>query len=124
MYLKKITLRNIKCFKKVEIDFMAGDNIRKWTTLFGRNGLGKSTLLQAIGAVLAGPSALRELLPVAAGWVRQNQPYGEIEAEIFGSGGDFIGNKPRERPYVLRYLVSTTNPEQLPGDYLGETFGP
>ncbi len=114
MYLRKITLRNVKCFQDVTIDFSQGAGVRKWTTLFGKNGLGKSTLLQAIGAVLAGPSALHELLPVAGGWVRQGAKYGEIEAEILGSEDDFVGNKRRERPYVLRYIVSGADPKLLP----------
>ena len=60
-------------------------SVRRWTTLFGKNALGKSTLLQAMGAVLAGPSAMRELLPVAEGWLRVGEPYGEIYAEYCGA---------------------------------------
>jgi predicted ATP-dependent endonuclease of OLD family len=76
MYLKRITLRNIKCFTDLTIDFTLGTGVRLWTALLGQNGLGKSTLLQAIGVTLAGPAAVRELLPVAEGWVRRGEPYG------------------------------------------------
>ena len=64
MYLKTIRLRNIKCFKELKLDFSEDllnrdlnkpESVRRWTTLFGKNALGKSTLLQAMGAVLAGP---------------------------------------------------------------------
>src|ERR1035438_3496299 len=61
MYLKKIRLRNIKCFKELELDFSEDilkhdlnkpeSGVQRWTTLFGKNALGKSTLLQAMGAV-------------------------------------------------------------------------
>ena len=78
MFLKRITLRNIKCFEDLTLDFGRGDGVRHWTTIFGMNGLGKSTLLQAMGVALAGPSAVRELMPVADGWARQGCPYGEI----------------------------------------------
>src|SRR2546426_2621656 len=88
MYLKKIRLNNIKCFGDLEIDFSKDNSVRLWTTLFGKNGLGKSTLLQAIGTVLAGPSAVRELIPVAEGWVRKGADYGEIYAEILWNEGD------------------------------------
>jgi len=73
-----------------------------WKVLLGQNGLGKSTLLQAIGVVLAGPEALRELLPVADGWVRQGQAYGEIE----------------EKSYQVRYLVTGKEPVSLPESFL------
>ena len=36
MYLKKIVLKNIKCFKELELDFSDGESVRKWTTLFGK----------------------------------------------------------------------------------------
>lgn len=115
MYLKKIILKNVKCFKELELDFTDGDSVRKWTTLFGRNALGKSTLLQAMGAVLAGPSAMRELLPVAEGWLRAGSPYGEIYAELLSSGGDAAPPGPkRYKPYVMQYLVSGSDPSKLP----------
>jgi hypothetical protein len=116
MYLKSIQLRNIKCFADARVDFSSGDSVRRWTTFFGRNGLGKSTLLQAIGAVLAGPSAARELLPTADGWVRKGQSWGEIIAEIEWTEGDSaaVGPKRVNRPYVIRYLVSGNDPNALP----------
>lgn len=115
MYLKKITIRNIKCFANLEISFTNGDAIHHWTTLLGENGLGKSTLLQAIGAALAGPSAIRELLPVAEGWPRQGQPYGEIEAEIQRTEGDAqMPGWPKTKPYIARYIVTGNDPQALP----------
>ncbi len=120
MYLKRIEIRNIKCFARLEIDFTANQEICRWTTLFGKNGLGKSTLLQAIGSALAGPAAVRELLPVAEGWVRQGKPYGEIIAELLWTEGDALtaiskSGRPKTRsPYIIRYIVTGNNPERLP----------
>lgn len=118
MYLKKVTIKNIKCFADLEIDFTQGKDIRLWTTLFGKNGLGKSTLLQAIGATLAGPAAVRELLPVAEGWVRQGEEYGEIEAQLLWSEGDALtykmGRPKTKSPYMARYIVTGDDPEGLP----------
>lgn len=115
MYLKKIVLKNIKCFKELELDFSDGESVRKWTTLFGKNALGKSTLLQAMGAVLVGPSAMRELLPVAEGWLRAGAPYGEIYAELLWSDGDAAPPGPkRYKPYVMQYLVSGSDSSKLP----------
>ena len=116
MYLKKIRLRNIKCFGELEIDFSKDDGVRLWTTLFGKNGRGKSTLLQAIGTVLAGPSAVRELLPVAEGWARKGADYGEIEAEILWTDGDATGSgkKRKNKPFEMRYLVGGPDSSKLP----------
>jgi hypothetical protein len=115
MYLKKIILKNIKCFKELELDFSDQDSVRRWTTLFGKNALGKSTLLQAMGAVLAGPSAMRELLPVAEGWLRVGAPYGEIYAELLWSDGDAAPPGPkRYKPYVMQYIVSGSDSSKLP----------
>lgn len=115
MYLKKIVLKNIKCFKELELDFSDKESVRKWTTLFGKNALGKSTLLQAMGAVLAGPSAMRELLPVAEGWLRVGASYGEIYAELLWSEGDAAPPGPkRYKPYVMQYIVSGSDSSKLP----------
>ena len=52
MYLKRISVKNIKCFEDFELDFGEPKEVRLWTALLGQNGLGKSTLLQAIAASL------------------------------------------------------------------------
>jgi len=117
MYLKRITIKNIKCFAHLEIDFMSGTNARLWTSVLGQNGLGKSTLLQAISVALAGPGAMRELLPVPEGWVRNGCPYGEIEAELLWTEGDAQTPrwpKNKKTPYIARYIVTGDNPELLP----------
>ncbi len=106
MYLRKIRLKNIKCFSELELDFITQDVPRLWTAILGQNGLGKSTLLQAIGIALAGPGAMRELLPIAEGWVRSGQAYGEIEAELSWTEGDAqIPKWPKKTPYIVRYAV-------------------
>lgn len=43
MILKKIKIRNFRCFKNFEMDFSAG-----MTVLIGKNGAGKTSLLNAI----------------------------------------------------------------------------
>lgn len=116
MYLKKVTLRNIKCFSELELDFASNGHPRRWTAVLGKNGLGKSTLLQAVGAVLAGPGAIRELLPVAEGWVRSGHAYGAIEAELLWTEGDAqTPHWPKTKtPYTARYAVTGESPEKLP----------
>ena len=98
MYLQEITLRNIKCFENLKHSTSVRSEhiiptmwvpFHLWTTLFGMNGLGKSTLLQAIGIVLAGQSAVKELMGIAEGWVRKGCDYGEIEARLLWTGRRF-----------------------------------
>ena len=43
MILKKIKIQNFRCFKNYEMDFRAG-----LTVLIGKNGVGKTSLLNAI----------------------------------------------------------------------------
>ena len=122
MYLQQITLRNIKCFENLTIDFSEvidhpndTGSIRRWTTLFGMNGLGKSTLLQAMGIVLAGQGAVKELMPVADGWVRKGCDYGEIEAKLLWTDGDAAMKRPRKsQPFTIRYLIAGEDPAKLP----------
>ena len=66
--------------------------------------------------MLAGPGAIRELLPVAEGWVRTNQAYGEIEAELLWTEGDAqTPHWPKTKtPYTARYIVTGDSPERLP----------
>lgn len=43
MYLKKLNIKNFRCFKNYEVEFAP-----RVTVLFGKNGAGKSTLIHAI----------------------------------------------------------------------------
>jgi len=122
MLLQEITLRNIKCFKELTLDFSERihhpkdvGSVRRWTTLFGMNGTGKSTLLQAMGIVLAGPGAVKELMPVAEGWVRKGCDYGEIEAKLLWTENDSAMKRPRKsQPFAIRYLIAGENSSKLP----------
>jgi hypothetical protein len=100
VYLKKIRIRNVKCFEDFELDFSDGEGVRLWTALLGRNGLGKSTLLQAIGAVLAGLGAFLELKPVSEDWLRDGTGRGEIGAALLRPHECF--NPIRETELVVR----------------------
>ncbi len=114
MYLRSIEIKNVKCFADLTLSFVKNGTVRKWTVLLGQNGLGKSTLLQTMAAALAGPSSLRELLPVAEGWVKRNAPYGEITAELEWTKGDAqLPRWPKKTPYTCRYVV-TGDPDKIP----------
>jgi hypothetical protein len=89
MWVESITLRNIKCFREQKINFTRNPKIRSdrakpynWITLLGENGVGKSTILQALALLLAGPEAAKELLPRPAGWVRDSKSPGKLTASL------------------------------------------
>ncbi len=69
MYLNRIEIENLRAIRKLSLDFGAGETTRRWTVLLGENGCGKSTVLKAIGLVLAGSDALAELLVDVDEWI-------------------------------------------------------
>jgi len=81
MYLSEFTIRQVKSFADVTLDFQQPDGtIRLWNVIIGENGTGKTTLLQAMAMALAGEKAASVLLPRPSGWVRLGALVGEIEA--------------------------------------------
>jgi len=130
MYLKEIALKNIKCFADFRLEFTRseGNDVRLWTALLGQNGLGKSTLLQAIAVALAGPEVTKLLLPRPEGWVRVGEEQGIVEATILPDAQDgpfrlvldrppgFLPQEP-PRPRTVRYVVTGDRPTQVGNRY-------
>lgn len=55
MQLRELRIRNLKLLRDVTIDFRRPDGqVRPWTVLIGRNGTGKTSVLQAIALAAAG----------------------------------------------------------------------
>lgn len=55
MYIRHIDLKNVRCFEHVDLTLVPdGASGAGWTVLAGRNGTGKSTLLQAFALALTG----------------------------------------------------------------------
>lgn len=56
MQIRKLRLQNLKLFRDFELDLVDGrtDRPRQWTLIVGKNGRGKSTLLQAIALATLG----------------------------------------------------------------------
>ncbi len=72
MWIEEITLEGIKCFQQEKIRLGSKEKPYNWVTLLGENGSGKSTVLQALALLLAGPEGAPQLLkPV--GWLNSNQ---------------------------------------------------
>ncbi|WP_330239415.1 AAA family ATPase [Streptomyces sp. NBC_00525] len=85
---------NIRGFsgeKKVNLDFQRpGGKYSGWTVIAGRNGSGKTSLLQCIALMLAGPAAAQTLAPnhVAWGSKPREQNSGSISASFFLDADD------------------------------------
>ncbi|MCP4217027.1 MAG: AAA family ATPase [bacterium] len=87
MYIKKVSIENIKCFgpkdKSVDIDLERPDGgFAGWTVIAGRNGSGKSTFLQSIALAIAGPYAVMALQESFSRWVSFNEELGESSIEL------------------------------------------
>src|SRR6476661_7167103 len=63
MFLRELTISNLRCIKDLHISFECPDDQnRKWTLILGENGCGKSTVLRAAALLLAGSDALPHVL--------------------------------------------------------------
>ncbi len=118
MYLKKFSIEHIKCFdKKVELDFSAGvEGSKRWNIILGENGIGKSTLLQAIAIALMGPDPANRLRR-PDGWVRKGFTKGNIFAEIVAGDKDGLtgAGQPRKRPYQASYTITGNDEIEVGG---------
>lgn len=87
MFLETIHVENIRSLSDTLIDFVDPNadrpSVRQWTLLVGENGTGKSTLLKAIGLVVAGSDCTQPLIGQKPGaWVRHGAPFGRITARL------------------------------------------
>ncbi|WP_434387617.1 AAA family ATPase [Melittangium boletus] len=91
MYLRSLTLQNLKLLREVELSFTRPDGeVRPWTVFVGENGLCKTAILQAIALAASGSSLGSELADVTS-LPDRRQPTSElmlIGAEFtFGTEG-------------------------------------
>lgn len=81
MYIKQITLKNIRGFADLHFDLTRPDGkYAGWTVFTGDNGSGKSTLLKALAIGLLGKDTARSLQPSFHKWIREGAE--EAEASI------------------------------------------
>lgn len=106
MYLKQLKIAGIKCFDDVTLDFPVDDtgSFAGWNVLLGANATGKSTLLQAMGIALVGPSAWPQLL-TPKGWVRRGvEQYGTLHADI-SKGIYDLADRAQKGPFTPQIAV-------------------
>lgn len=112
MWVEELTLENIRCFERLTLKFFQKDRHYNWVTLLSENGGGKSTILQALGILLAGPEGAQRLLPHPAGWVRnENQP-GKVGIRIHQGKNDpgQFGEQRVHRAFGYMYHITGSKP--------------
>lgn len=102
MYIKRLVLVNIRCFKEIEIDFLSGKNVQKWSVFFGDNSTGKTTFLRSLAMGLCDATSSAGLLRELYGdWVRDGEKKGTILVEF-----KVRGYKEKD-PYILTTIEET-----------------
>jgi hypothetical protein len=66
MYIRELTLKNVKLLRDVTLSFLRDGQPRMWTVLLGENGLCKTTLLQALALAASGVDRANQLVEIAA----------------------------------------------------------
>lgn len=83
MYISRLELKKICCFKKLSIDFTHADKNSKTIVFLGNNGTGKTTILRSIALGLCDPSSSAGLLQELYGdMIRNEEDEGSIRIEF------------------------------------------
>ncbi|MCX4245698.1 AAA family ATPase [Paraliomyxa miuraensis] len=103
MYLRHLHIENLRLIRDLELDFVDGDGEpRMWTVLIGRNGAGKTSILQAIALAAVGHLRANQLAGATAVSMpdrRHPDDAMRIEATFgFGRLGDGQHRRRREYP--------------------------
>ena len=108
MWVEELRLDNIKCFDGVTLQFAKKEGAYRWITFLGDNGGGKSTALQALALLLAGPESIQKLAPRPIGWLRDEKKIGVISTRIHKSENDFgnFGAEQKMSAFVYSFFVT------------------
>lgn len=105
LWIEKVVLTNFKAFESLTLDFpdtstqlntrqLKTDTSRPWLALLGENGVGKSSISQAIALTLMGKSKLQSMDLDLNGFIRFHQPKATVQVYLLN----------REEPIVLEII--------------------
>lgn len=108
MKVEELTLENIRCFEKATLKFRN----RNWVTLLSQNGSGKSTVLQSLALLLAGPEGAQKLTPRPVGWLRDESQRGKLSIKIHQSDCDpgQFGSEKITRTFGYSFFLTGSRP--------------
>lgn len=113
MWVEELSLENIRCFKSQRLQFAKGSDCYPWVTFLGENGGGKSTALQALGLLLAGPEGAQKLVPRPLGWLRDETTPGKIGARIHQDSEDPGKHGTEKVRHAFSYSYNITGSQSL-----------
>ncbi|USR02401.1 AAA family ATPase [Sphingomonas aerolata] len=88
MFLRRLTLENIRSIEALTLDFSGGREGRQWTYLLGENGTGKSSVLKAIALVMAGSESIYDLVRNPDEWIRLGKNTARIAVDFATQEGE------------------------------------
>jgi len=93
MYLNRVLIRSLRGFggqkRALDLDLARPDGTYAgWTVIAGRNGSGKTTVLQALALALLGPSWVRSVKDDFKDWIHQGDDEGDVQVEVVPGKGD------------------------------------
>jgi predicted ATPase len=113
MWIETLSIENIKCFDKQTIRLGTNKEPYRWITLLGENGTGKSTILQTLAIMIAGPEGANQLLK-PEGWLKDSSKAGKLTLRLHQGSNDpgLFGGDLKERK-VFQYTLYVTGSEKL-----------
>lgn len=85
MHVSRLRISNVRGFhgaRSVDLDLTRPDgSLAGWTVLAGRNGAGKSTVLQSLALALAGPRAT-SFIPSISDWMSRGATTAQISVDL------------------------------------------
>lgn len=125
MYLKKLNIRNFRCFDNYEIEFAP-----RVTVLFGKNGSGKTTLIHALHKALSfmmHSEKIKEKDPKTKKWrvveeqtLRGGNPY--VSVEGFSKTGEAHYDGVKRADYTIEIKAEANLDEQTSIEWAMSVF--